>query len=159
MNATSPKRDQTGADETASRRRILQALAKADRGELESAYAGLTEPPVTTRLRGPETGLVMVRGRIGGGGDPFNLGETTVTRATLKLGTGEIGHAQMLGTDARKAELAALFDALGQRDDHRDLVDRLVTAIEARLLQEDNLRDEQTAATRVDFFTMVRGDD
>ena len=38
-------------------------------------------------LRGPEAGLVMVRGRTGGGGAPFNLGEMTATRCTVRTET------------------------------------------------------------------------
>ena len=65
-------------------------------------------------MRGPETGLVMVRGRAGGSGSPFNLGEMTVTRCTVQLGSGTAGHAYIAGRDERQAELAAVADALLQ---------------------------------------------
>ena len=66
-----------------------------------------TSPPISV-LRGPEAGLVMVRGRAGGGGAPFNLGEMTVTRCTVRTDCGFVGHAYVAGRDERQAELAAL---------------------------------------------------
>ena len=101
---------------------------------------------------------LVVRGRVGGGGDPFNLGEATVSRATVRLASGEIGHGQLLGNDREKARLAAIFDALYQQPEYRPAVDQLIDAVESRIHAEDRKHAEQTAATRVDFFTMVRGD-
>jgi len=100
-----------------------------------------------------------VRGRIGGGGAPFNLGEVTVTRATIRLGSGAIGHAQALGTDREKARLAAIFDALWQEPATQRFVEQtLLEPIAARVADADRRKADETAATRVDFFTMVRGD-
>ncbi len=110
-------------------------------------------------VRGPETGLVMVRGRIGGGGAPFNLGEATVSRASIRLDDGTVGHGQTLGTDGAKARLAAIFDALFQQPDRKTEVEMLLAAIAARVVAEDAAKTRQAAATRVDFFTMVRGED
>jgi alpha-D-ribose 1-methylphosphonate 5-triphosphate synthase subunit PhnG len=151
-------RPQNAETSNPDRRRMMEALAKADQSQLEEAWAGLEPTPAFAAVRGPETGLVMIRGRIGGGGAPFNLGEATVSRATIRLETGEIGFGQTLGLAPRKAELAALFDALVQRDEYAALVGALVTSIEADIEQDaEHLR--RTAATRVDFFTMVRGED
>jgi alpha-D-ribose 1-methylphosphonate 5-triphosphate synthase subunit PhnG len=100
----------------------------------------------------------MVRGRAGGGGNPFNLGEATVTRATVRLDSGEVGHSYCLGRDGDKAVRVALFDALWQRD--RASVEAQVLApLRSEQAEADKLRRDETAATRVDFFTMVRGDD
>ena len=80
----------------------------------------LNSPNVSARcrryrvLRGPEAGLVMVRGRAGGGGAPFNLGEMTATRCTVRTEAGFVGHAYVAGRNERQAELAALADALLQ---------------------------------------------
>jgi alpha-D-ribose 1-methylphosphonate 5-triphosphate synthase subunit PhnG len=137
----------------------MELLAKANDAALIAAWDSLAEKPGITRVRGPETGLVMLRGRIGGGGSPFNLGEATVTRATVRLGTGEIGHGQTLGLSRRKAELAAIFDALAQRSEYRAEIDALLDSIEAGIRERDAERERQTAATKVDFFTMVRGED
>ena len=101
----------------------------------------------------------MIRGRIGGGGAPFNLGEATVSRATVRLDSGEIGFGQTLGLEQRKAELAAIFDALAQRADFVRAVEALVSSVEAGIAEKDAEHLRQTAATRVDFFTMVRGED
>lgn len=142
------------------RKRAADLLAKASSSELSAAFSTLDPEPQAQAVRGPETGLVMVRGRIGGGGDPFNLGEATVTRATVRLSSGTVGHAHALGTDRQKVRLAAIFDALWQEDETRDRVESLLlTPIAARLEAEDRQKAEEAAATRVDFFTMVRGED
>ncbi|OWO97107.1 phosphonate C-P lyase system protein PhnG [Rhizobium esperanzae] len=141
------------------RKRAADLLARAERSELQAAWDALPQKPVAYPVRGPETGLVMVRGRIGGGGAPFNLGEVTVTRATVRLETGSIGHAQALGTDREKARLAAIFDALWQEEATRDFVEQaLLSPIAARIAVAQRRKADETAATRVDFFTMVRGD-
>nr|WP_250809151.1 phosphonate C-P lyase system protein PhnG [Neorhizobium tomejilense] len=146
--------------ETAARRRAAGLLARATTNELHAAWEKLPAKPEVKPVRGPETGLVMVRGRIGGGGAPFNLGEATVTRATVLLASGTAGHAQALGTAKANVRLAAIFDALWQEDGTRDFVEAtLLGPIEARIATEDKQKAEETAATRVDFFTMVRGDD
>jgi len=144
--------------EKSARRRCMRLLAQATVEEMRAVLHAILPTPEIFAVRGPETGLVMVRGRIGGGGDPFNLGEATVTRATIRMETGEIGHGQMLGTDKEKARLAAVFDALWQKPERRAVVEALVLAVEERIAAQDRLEAEQTAATRVDFFTMVRGE-
>lgn len=111
-------------------------------------------------LRGPETGLVMLRGRVGGTGASFNIGEATVTRATVKLADGSIGHAMTLGRDAEKARLSAVIDALCQSLETAALIDAgIIDPLRRELDQDDERRRQETAATRVDFFTMVRGED
>ena len=145
-----------GAEE---RQKAMGLLAKASRAELQAAFDALEDKPAVQPVRGPETGLVMVRGRIGGGGAPFNLGEATVTRASIRLEDGTVGHGQSLGTDGAKARLAAIFDALVQQPARKAEVDTLLAAIATRIAGEDAAKARQTAATRVDFFTMVRGED
>ena len=51
------------------RRRWMAVLARATANELATAADGRL--PAFTRLRGPEIGLVMLRGRAGGTGAPF----------------------------------------------------------------------------------------
>lgn len=157
---TSAKQKSLATQPEIDRKRVADLLARAERHELVEAFDALIEKPAVQPVRGPETGLVMVRGRIGGGGAPFNLGEVTVTRATIRLGSGAVGHAQALGTDREKARLAAIFDALWQDDAMKDFVEeRLFSPITARIAGVDRRKADETAATRVDFFTMVRGDD
>lgn len=147
-------------EEPPQRKRVIDLLARAARADMEALLGDLPAQPAHERLRGPETGLVMVRGRMGGGGAAFNLGEATVTRATIRLADGTVGHSYRLGTDKRAAELAAIFDALWQQDATRPLVeDRLLAPMEEQLSAEQTKRAAQTAATKVEFFTMVRGED
>ena len=96
------------------RRRWMSVLARAPAERIDALLAGCGALPNHTILRGPEGGLVMVRGRAGGGGAAFNLGEMTVTRCTVRTSTGLIGHAYVAGRDSRQAERAALVDALMQ---------------------------------------------
>ncbi|MBY3599727.1 phosphonate C-P lyase system protein PhnG [Rhizobium bangladeshense] len=143
-----------------ARKRAADLLARAKRSELSAVWDALPEKPQVQPVRGPETGLVMVRGRIGGGGAAFNLGEVTVTRASVRLDSRSVGHAQALGTDREKARLAAMFDALWQQEATREFVEQaLLLPIEERIAAAERRKADETAATRVDFFTMVRGDD
>ncbi len=142
------------------RKRIADLLAKATIAELENALAALGPIPEFTALRGPETGLLMVKGRIGGGGAPFNLGEATVSRASIRLADGRVGHGYRLGTDRKSAQLSAVLDALAQDAAARNTLETALFApLEARLAQEAERLEAETAATKVDFFTMVRGED
>ncbi|NTS31605.1 phosphonate C-P lyase system protein PhnG [Phyllobacterium sp. BT25] len=144
----------------AGRKAAMALLAQATADEMTRFWSVWTDKPEVETLRGPETGLVMVRGRIGGSGAPFNLGEATVTRATVRLGSGAVGHAYALGRQGEKVRLAAVFDALWQDDAKRDVVEKTVLApIAQRLDEELRTKRAETAATKVDFFTMVRGED
>jgi alpha-D-ribose 1-methylphosphonate 5-triphosphate synthase subunit PhnG len=109
-------------------------------------------------LRSPELGLVLVRGRMGGLGDAFNLGEMTVTRAAVRLESGETGLAYVAGRERRHAELAAAIDAMMQSETLRP---RVEASVVARLDRAQQARREmgarKAAATKVDFFTMVTG--
>ena len=142
------------------RKAAMALLARATAEELSQCWDGWDDKPQVETLRGPETGLVMVRGRIGGGGAPFNLGEATVSRATVRLEGGTVGHAYALGRQGEKVRLAAVFDALWQQPDLRRAVEEVVLAPVARRLEDERtLKHAETAATKVDFFTMVRGED
>ena len=140
------------------RQEAMGVLSHATSGRLGELWGAWADKPGFHRVRGPETGLVMVRARAGGGGNPFNLGEATVTRATVRLETGEVGHAYCLGRDGNKAVQAALFDALWQRDP-TPVETHVLAPLRAEAVGADKHRRDETAATRVDFFTMVRGDD
>jgi alpha-D-ribose 1-methylphosphonate 5-triphosphate synthase subunit PhnG len=146
--------------ETGGRKRALDAMATMPPALLGERYAALVaEAPEALPVRGPEIGTVMVRGRIGGGGASFNLGEASVTRATIKLGSGEIGHSVILGRDIEKARMVAHLDALGQIEAWRSAIETEIVAPAIALEAESRLRiAEETEATRVDFFTLVRGD-
>lgn len=144
----------------AARRAAMAVLSQAPADALKQAWIEAGFEVEAHAVRGPEIGLVTVRGRIGGGGAPFNFGEATVTRATVRLSTGEVGHAYALGRDKEKARLSAIADALWQDPARRDDVEiRLLAPLRAVLADADRRRRAETAATKVDFFTMVRGED
>lgn len=145
--------------ERLDRKRIMDTLALATELELAGAWDALTEKPAVKAVRGPETGLVMVRGRTGGSGQPFNLGEVAVCRATVMLEDGTAGHAHVLGSHPQRARLAAVFDALAQTGSYKSAVEPLLERITLRISGERRRQAQETAATRVDFFTMVRGED
>ena len=141
-------------------KRAVDLIARATRAELNALWPDGETPPSASLLRGPETGLVMVQGRIGGGGAPFNMGEVTVSRCSVRLASGTIGHAQSLGTDREKARLGAIAHALWQESGSREHIEhRLLAPVEMRVADERQRKSEEAAATRVDFFTMVRGED
>jgi alpha-D-ribose 1-methylphosphonate 5-triphosphate synthase subunit PhnG len=143
-----------------ARRSLMAVLAGATIAEIRRGLACLADPPAPSELRRPETGLVMLRGRIAGQGARFNLGEATVTRASVRLPSGEVGASYILGRDAERARLAALVDALWQRADYRAAVEtHIVTPSRSRQDLERQAKAERTAATKVDFFTLVRGED
>jgi alpha-D-ribose 1-methylphosphonate 5-triphosphate synthase subunit PhnG len=149
---------ETGRD--ADRRAAMAVLAQAQVEEIETGLRAVGAPLDYVELRAPETGLVMVRGRIGGDGAAFNLGEATVTRAAVQIASGEVGFSYILGRDDRKARLCAVCDALWQSKRHRDAVERCVLApIRTRIEAACAAERAETASTRVDFFTLVRGED
>jgi alpha-D-ribose 1-methylphosphonate 5-triphosphate synthase subunit PhnG len=158
---TSPMGSSSGAGiDTAARQALMRACADASEAELEAAIAALGTLPAAEELRPPQTGLVMLRGRIGGSGPAFNVGEATVTRAALRLETGAMGFSYLLGRSHRRARLAALVDALGQdRDCRAKLQQSLVAPVTARSAGAEAQRRAEAAATKVDFFTLVRGED
>jgi len=135
----------------------LALLARATPEELDSTWDALPRVPAYTVLQAPTVGLVMVRGRAGGEGRPFNLGETTVTRATVRIDRDVVGHGYVLGRRRRCAERIAVFDALLQTGDRNGLLgDILLDPVRKRTQRERARRRRRAAATRVDFFTMAR---
>jgi alpha-D-ribose 1-methylphosphonate 5-triphosphate synthase subunit PhnG len=138
-----------------ARRRWMAVLARAKADRIAALLCGCGDLPAHTILRGPEGGLVMVRGRAGGGGSAFNLGEMTVTRCTVRTDTGFVGHAYVAGREAGRAELAALVDALMQDHDRAAAIEARVIAPLARQQADIKAdRASKAAATRVQFFAM-----
>ena len=149
------------ADETADterRKAWMSLLAKAPEAELLELWAAYDDAPGFDWLRAPEAGGVMVRGRLGGTGAPFNLGEMTVTRCSLSLADGTVGHAYVQGRSKAKAEAAALIDALMQTDAAAGVQGRILAPLGNLVADRAQARAAKAAATKVDFFTMVRGE-
>jgi alpha-D-ribose 1-methylphosphonate 5-triphosphate synthase subunit PhnG len=150
--------------EVEGRQAWLAVLAKASLADLEAAWDALDDKPAFRRLRPSETGLVMLRGRIGGTGQPFNAGEMTMTRAAVQLldAAGAVSHAgfgYVAGRSARRAELVALFDAMLQDPARHDVVGGTIVApLAAQQRVAKAARSAKVMASKVDFFTMVRGE-
>lgn len=141
------------------RQERMRLLALAPETCLDEVLSGISLPGYRI-VRGPESGLVMARGRVGNVGDVFNVGEVLVTRCVVQLDEKTLGHAWIMGEAPRHAELAALCDALWQQESYAALLDeklrpRLEQAIEAKI--KAAARD--AAGTKVNFFTFVRGED
>ena len=138
------------------RRRWMGVLARAGADELAERLRHAPPLPPHTRLRGPEIGLVMARGRQGGDGASFNLGEITVSRCTVALGEGTVGHAYVAGRHKEKAELAAVLDAALQLPALRPaLLDAVVEPLAAAQAERAARTARKAAATRVDFSTLA----
>jgi alpha-D-ribose 1-methylphosphonate 5-triphosphate synthase subunit PhnG len=146
-------------DPNADRKAWIGLIAKAPEGRVAALLDAALDRPAFTWLRAPEIGSVMVRGRAGGTGAPFNLGEMTVTRCALTLGTGEVGHGYVQGRRKADAEAAALVDVLMQTDVADTLRAKVLEPLEREQTARRTDRAEKAAATKVDFFTMVRGED
>lgn len=146
----------TSPDQIASRRRWMGVLARAGADEIEERLRGAPALPRHERVRGPEIGLVMARGRQGGDGAPFNLGEVTVTRCTVSVGETLVGHAFVAGRDARRAELAAVLDAALQDGALRPaLMEAVVEPLAAAQAERAARTARKAAATRVEFSTLA----
>lgn len=146
-------------DDSSARQSWLAVLARATLSELEAAFPALGELPPLKRVRPPEVGMVMLRGRVGGTGNPFNLGEASVVRCAVRLGDGPLGVAYALGRNKRRAELAAILDALLQDPTHHDGLQRcLVAPLASAQAQARAQRRREAASSKVEFFTLVRGE-
>jgi len=144
---------------TEQRQGWMSILAKAEPTALRHLWSALDVEDGFTTLRPAETGMVMVRGRAGGDGMAFALGEMTVTRCTVRLdGSDVLGFAYVAGRDRRHAEIAARADALLQTA-RRDAIEAgLVAPLRRAQAEAKAAAQRKAAATRVDFFTMVRGE-
>ncbi|MHA7876557.1 phosphonate C-P lyase system protein PhnG [Roseivivax sp.] len=145
--------------ETAARKARMGRLAKAPEGRVAALLDACLDRPGFDWLRAPEIGSVMVRGRAGGTGQPFNLGEVTVTRCALRLASGEVGHAYLKGRRKADAEAAALVDALMQTEASARLQSGVLEVLEDEARTARASRAARATTTKVDFFTMVRGED
>jgi alpha-D-ribose 1-methylphosphonate 5-triphosphate synthase subunit PhnG len=155
MLNTAPSKE---TSEQKRRQAAMAVLAHSATADIAARLESI-EAPEHENLREAENGLVMMRGRVGGDGAPFNLGEATVSRAAVRLNTGEIGFGYVLGRDREKARMIALCDALIQRPDYADAIEaQIIAPLRDGVKAERDRRTAETAATRVDFYTLVRGE-
>ena len=75
------------------------------------------------------------------------------------LDSGAVGHGYVQGRDKQAAQSAALVDALMQTEQADDIRTRVLQPLEDRQLEARATRARKAAATKVDFFTMARGED
>ena len=142
------------------RRAAMAVFARATQIELSDGLLAAGCSLECADLRAPEIGLVMARGRISGTGPAFNVGEVTVTRAAVRRADGGVGFAYLMGRDPERARLAAIADAHWQDTQAREKIESaILTPVRDRLDQQRQRKRSEVAATQVDFFTMVRGDD
>jgi len=145
--------------EIQARKRWMASLAKAPAGLLADLWQETGMAQEFDWLRPPEIGTVMVRGAMGGTGAAFNLGEMTVTRCALRLKDGTVGHAYVSGRDRKKAEIAALCDALMQTGQAARIQAEILDPVDMAAQDVRRTKAQKAAATKVDFFTLVRGED
>ena len=99
----------------------------------------------------------MVRARAGGTGQLYNSGEITATRCSVRAQSGTVGHGYVAGRSRPHAELAAKLDAMMQ-DADPVAVAPLIDRLEAEITETARARQQKSAPTRVEFFTLVRGE-
>jgi alpha-D-ribose 1-methylphosphonate 5-triphosphate synthase subunit PhnG len=141
------------------RKAWMGVLARAPEGRVAALLDAEMSRPAFTWLRAPEIGSTMVRARAGATGIPFNLGEMTITRCALTLDTGEVGHSYIQGRRKADAEAAALVDALMQTALADRLRETVLEPLQIEMTAVKAARAAKAAATKVDFFTMTRGED
>lgn len=152
------RHDDTVRDE-AARRRTARVLANAAESDLAALWEAWPEQPEIDYVRGPEAGLVMAQGRIGGTGDRFNLGEATVSRATVVVrdsGAETVGTAYVLGSHPEHAGLAAIFDALLAGAARERVLAEVIVPLERAQAERDARARADARKTVVDFFTVAR---
>lgn len=150
QNPDAPPRDTTG------RAAWMSTLARAQPAQLADL---MPELPAHQLLRAPEIGAIMVQGRMGASGAAFNLGEMTVTRCSVRLQGGAVGHSCVQGRDKDHATRAALADALMQTEAAPQVEAGIIAPLRKASDQRRQIRAEKAAATKVEFFTLQRGED
>ncbi|HGK4843980.1 TPA: phosphonate C-P lyase system protein PhnG [Kluyvera georgiana] len=145
--------------DTATRQRWMSVLSHSDPANLAEKMVALNIIADYKTIRAPETGLVQLQGRMGGTGERFFAGDATLTRAAVRLSNGTVGYSWVQGRDKAHAERCALIDALMQQPIHfQTLLETLITPLEADRTARIAARQAEINASRVDFFTLVRGD-
>jgi len=139
------------------RQHWMGVLARAQLNELQPHEAALKDAEYQL-IRAPEIGMTLVRGRMGGDGAAFNVGEMSVTRCVVRLADGRTGYSYLAGRDKARAELAALADAHLQGTQPSLWLSDLITALAAAQAKRRAQKEADTAATKVEFFTLVRGE-
>ncbi|MRS16737.1 phosphonate C-P lyase system protein PhnG [Enterobacteriaceae bacterium RIT691] len=145
--------------DTATRQHWMSALAHSEPQQLADLMQTLKLAPEYDAIRAPESGLVQIQARMGATGARFFAGDATLTRATVRLQDGTLGYSWVLGRDKAHAERCALIDALLQTSAHfHSLMETLIAPLDAHRAARIAARHAEVNTSRVDFFTLVRGD-
>ncbi|MCG9752515.1 phosphonate C-P lyase system protein PhnG [Vibrio brasiliensis] len=138
----------------------ISTLAQSEYAQIVEHWKATELEPSYQVIRQPEIGLAQVRARMGSTGNPFNMGDVTITRAAIKLDTGEMGYSYLCGRNKPHAELAAVIDGMLQSGVHRQaLMQQIIEPLAALKFERDQQRAKEVATSKVDFFTLVRGED
>lgn len=142
-----------------ARQHWLSVLAHSNAAELDAHWQPLNLKPEFTLIRPAEIGLTRLQARMGATGKRFVVGDATVTRAVVRLNDGTLGYSYLLGRDKAHAERCALMDALLQQTETGELLqEKIITPLAASREEQRQLRAREIASSKVDFFTLVRGD-
>jgi alpha-D-ribose 1-methylphosphonate 5-triphosphate synthase subunit PhnG len=143
-----------------TRQQLLSTLAHSRLNDIQALWQDQVDDIAFEFIRQPECGMVMAVGRAGSSGEPFNLGEVTVSRCAVRLPGGETGFGYVKGRDTNHALHIALLDALAQTRIHRDqILDGICRPLQKKLQSKKAEQQARVDKTRVDFFTMIRGED
>ncbi len=142
-----------------ARKEWMELIAKSSANTVASLFSKIDNPSEFQWLRQPEIGSVMVRGRMGATGGLFNLGEITVTRCSLRLPSGQVGHGYVQGRNKQHAEHAALIDALMQSESCGGIDANILRPLKKAQQSQKSKNQKRADNTKVDFFTLVRGED
>lgn len=143
-----------------ARLRWLGICVRVPGDEVRHYWEGFERPDIRV-LKAPEVGLVMTQGRTHGTGSPFLFGEASMTRCVVgdTEGLGLLGYGQILGRDKGLARAIADLDLLAQDVELGPQIDLWIAAWADELQALDRAEAERVQATRVDFLTLVRGED
>ena len=145
-------------EQLTDRQAWMSILARSSLADIEERVSELRNLPEYSFLRQPEIGLTMVRGRAGGTGEVFNIGEMTVTRCVVKFSE-TTGFGYVGGRSKRHAELAAVCDGLLQQEKwFAEIRDRIIQPLQTIIQEKQAKQQGNTEATKVEFFTMLRGE-
>lgn len=153
------------------RQLLLSVLSKSAFNDIDNFWQTLSITPSYTLLKTPEVGMTMVRAKTGGAGQEFNMGEMTVTRTVIRLDSiescsesektqaGIIGFGYTAGRETKKSELIAVIDACFQLSAYAELIEeKILQPLSEQLQEKETLQSEKVDSTKVNFFTMVRGE-
>lgn len=166
------------------RQQLLSVLSVSEFSVIQSYWEKLSITPRYSLLKSPEVGMTMVRAKTGGTGQPFNMGEMTVTRTVIRLDSDVdsevssmvnseansvgntinrqsniIGFGYTAGRNTQKSELIAVIDAYCQLPEYEALItENVIEPLQHIREQQQHDQAAQVNATKVNFFTMVRGE-